>query len=41
MPHIPLMYSVPLNLGIGEGILIWISHFDTLVRIGNRLDKHF
>ena len=31
MPHIPLMYSVPLNLGISEGILILVSHFDMLV----------
>lgn len=31
MPHIPVMYSVPLNLGIGEGILISVSHFDMLV----------
>ena len=31
MPHILLMYSIPLNLGIGESILIWVSHFDMLV----------
>ena len=31
MPHISLMFSVPLNLGIGEGILISVSHFDMLV----------